>query len=102
VILAGNLASFLAAMGALYDAAGYSGYVDVGVAVTGIQGVVSFDRRPWFDTPFSGSSSRRTARVSSAELRDEPQEVTLKLVGRLLEALRGPSYTPFSDPDEQT
>ena len=37
-MLAGNLASFFAAMGAFYEEAGYVGHVDVGMALTNLEG----------------------------------------------------------------
>lgn len=101
MILAGNLASFFAAMGALYDAARYVGHVDVGAAVTGIEGAAPYGLHHWGDNTFTGPPPRRTSRVSAAELRDNAKGVTLSLIGRLLEATRGSSYSVFEkDPDE--
>lgn len=96
-IVAGNLASFFAAMGALYEAAGYVGLVDVGAAVTGIEGAAPYGLHVWRDTGFSGPPPRRTTRLSAHELRSEPKEVTLSLVRRLLDATRGTSYSPFAE-----
>jgi hypothetical protein len=97
-ILAGNVASFFAAMGAVYEAAGYVGHVDVGVATIGLQGSVPFGQHHWGDEPgFLGPAPGRTARVSAAQLRDEPKAVALMLIGRLLEALTGRTYSPFDD-----
>jgi len=102
MILAGNLASFFAAMGALYDAAGYVGHVDVGAAVTGIEGAAPYGLHHWGDNTFTGPPPRRTSRVSAAELRDDAKGVTLSLIGRLLEATRGSSYSVFEkDPEEE-
>jgi hypothetical protein len=95
-IVAGNLASFFAAMGALYEAAGYTGLIDVGMAVTGIEGAAPLGEHYWGDTKFSGPAPRRTSRVSAAELRDDAKGVTLSLIRRFLDATRGPSYTPFA------
>jgi hypothetical protein len=99
-ILAGNLASFFAAMGALYEAAGYVGYVDVGFAVTGIEGSIPYSpEQIWRENSFSGPSPKRTARVSAAELRDDVTTVTLSLIRRLLDVTRGSAYMPFeADP----
>jgi hypothetical protein len=101
MILAGNLASFFAAMGALYDAAGYVGHVDVGAAVTDIEGAAPHGLHCSGDNTFSGPPPRRTSRVSAAELRDNPTGVTLSLIGRLLHATRGSSYTPFEEQDSE-
>jgi len=97
-ILAGNLASFFAAMGALYEAADYTGSVDVGVALTGIEGAAPFGLHQWGDNKFSGPVPRRTLRVSAAELRDNPKGITLSLIRRLLDVTRGTAWTPFEDP----
>jgi hypothetical protein len=43
------LASFFAAIGALYEAAGYVGHVDVGMAVTGIEGAAPWGLHMWGD-----------------------------------------------------
>jgi hypothetical protein len=66
-IIAGNLASFFAAMGALYNAARYVGYVDVGMGLTGIKGAQPFGLHAWGESAFTGPAPRRTARVSAAE-----------------------------------
>jgi hypothetical protein len=101
-ILAGNLASFFAAMGALYEAAGYVGHVDIGVAVTGIEGAAPWLLHQWGDNRFSGPVPERTTRVSAAEIRDDPKGVTLSLIGRLLVATRGdPNYIPFEKESDQ-
>jgi hypothetical protein len=96
-ILAGNLASFFAAMGAFYEAADYVGHVNVGVAVTGIEGAAPYGLHQWGDIKFSGPGPRRTARVSAAELRDYAKAITLSLIRRLLDATRGTAYTPFEE-----
>jgi Schlafen, AlbA_2 len=97
-ILAGNLASFFAAMGAFYEAAGYVGQVDVGVAVTGIEGALPWGLHMWGDGGFSGPTPHRTARVSAAQLRDAPRSVTLSLIQRLLDVTRETGWSPFADP----
>jgi hypothetical protein len=94
-ILAGNLASFFAAMGAFYEAAGYVGHVDVGMSLTGIEGAQPYGIHHWGDNAFSGPAPQRTARVSAAELRDDPKGVVLSLIRRFLDATRGTSYVPF-------
>lgn len=103
-ILAGNLASFFAAMGALYEAAGYVGSVDVGMAVTGIEGAIPWGLHIWGDGGFTGPPPRRTLRVSAAELRDDPKGIALALASRLFDATREVGWSPFADPspDQQT
>jgi hypothetical protein len=105
-VIAGNLAAFLAGVGALYEAAGYHGPVDVGVAVTNLDGGYSVGRTEnqqgpgfimWDRIPtYSGGVFTRTRRLAAAlELR-EPQTVTMSLLGRFLAASTGRAdYTPF-------
>lgn len=98
VVIAGNLASFLAAMGTLYDRAGYAGQVDVGVAVLGIEGSVALGlgervlSRPTYGAP----DYRRTARVSAGELRDAPQDVARRLLQRLIDVMTVGDFDPFT------
>lgn len=105
-VIAGNLAAFFAGVAALYDAAGYNGAVDVGVAVTGLAGgysvgrfenneprFVDWDRVPRYDGP-TFTRVRRVASVS--ELATDPQGVAMGLLGGLLAATTGSNnYTPF-------
>ena len=88
-------------MGGLYEAAGYVGYVDVGVAVTGIEGSTPYGLHHWREDGFSGRVPRRTAQVSAAELRDDAKAVTLSLIRRLLDATRGTAYEPFEEDTSQ-
>jgi hypothetical protein len=93
--IAGNLASFFAALGEVYAAAGYAGQVDVGVAVLHIEEAVSTHLRRAYRPPrFDADEYRRTSRVVTAELR-QPQGVTMELLRRLLEAV-APSFNPFT------
>ena len=70
-VIAGNLAAFFAVMGSIYEAAGYHGRVDAGVAITGIEG----EQAPWCarrtpscpisDTAHRRSRARRGSRLLS-------------------------------------
>jgi hypothetical protein len=53
------------------------GHVDVGVAITGLDGALPYGLHQWGDDGFSGPPPRRTRRVTAAELRDEPKAVNL-------------------------
>jgi hypothetical protein len=97
-ILAGNLASFFAAMGAFFEAAGYIGSVDVGAAVTGIEGAAPYGLHMWGDNTFSGPAPRRTSRVSAGELRDGAAGIALSMIRRLLDATREVGWSPFEEP----
>jgi len=99
VVVAGNLAAFLALMGEYYDSASYVGMVDVGAAVTGIQGARSLHRwngggfdRGQYDAP----TFSRTARVPATRLRNESEVVTMVLIRDLMDASAGDGYNPFA------
>ena len=96
-MLAGNLASFFAAMGAFYEEAGYVGHVDVGMALTNLEGSMPYGLHHWGDNRYSGPPPQKTARVTVAELRDDPKGVAMTLIRRFLDATRGTSYTPFQE-----
>jgi hypothetical protein len=98
--VAGLTAKFLAVIGGLYDAGGYLGPVDVGVAVTGLRGGVSYLLRdnPWIDrSPYNKDQYRRTQRLSASMLRSDPRGAARKLVLPLLRAITLESCDPFSD-----
>jgi hypothetical protein len=101
-ILAGNLASFFGAIGSFFEAAAYVGHVDVGMALTGIEGSMPYGLHQWGDNAYSGPAPERTARVTAAELRDDPKGVTMSLIRRFLDATRGTSYVPFDEPQSQS
>lgn len=98
VIIAGNVGAFLAMMGALYEAAGYLGQVDVGVAATNVRGAGSLRMRESFGARSYGAPTfKRTARLAAAELLDHEQR-TRDLLGRFFEAASGlVGYDPFTD-----
>jgi hypothetical protein len=91
---------FLAVMGGLYAAGGYMGPVDVGVAVTGLRGGVSYFLRDnvWIDsTPYNKDQYRRTERLPASHLVGDPRGVASKMILPLLRAITRESYDPFSD-----
>jgi hypothetical protein len=97
-LVAGNFAAFLAMLGALYEQAGYLGPADVGIAVTGLEGSVSyFASQNWRadPTPFKTESFMRARRVAAGQLLD-PRAVTLQLLRRFLDTLRQKDYDPFA------
>jgi hypothetical protein len=102
-ILAGNLVSFFAAMAALYEAANYVGYVDVGAAVTGIEeGSTPYGLHLWGDVTFSGPIPGRTTRVSAAELRDDVKGVTIAPCRAPARGDEGPGVHPVRGRDGLT
>ena len=104
VVIAGNVEAFLAVMGSLYEAAGYHGSVDIGVAVTGIKGAGSGHRsQRWASGGFAYSAPvfSRTERVAASEL-NSPADITHNLLRNFYEATTGiDGYNPFTDPENR-
>jgi Putative DNA-binding domain len=99
-VVAGLTARFLAVLGGLYAAGGYLGSVDVGLAVTGLRGGISYvmSRGLGIDpTPYGKDRYRRTERVSAPSLADDPRGAASKLVLPLARAITRESYDPFSE-----
>jgi hypothetical protein len=99
VVVAGNLAAFLAGMGVVYDRAGYAGQVDVGVAVMGIGNSLSLSvhgRAVLHPRIFRAPDFKRTGRFAAAELSANPRDVALGLVRRLIDATAGRDYDPLT------
>jgi hypothetical protein len=97
VIVAGNLASFFALMAELFDAAGYVGPVDVGIALTGIRGaqaLTAVQNLMGSARGYPACTYQTTTRVPADALR-APRDLTRQILGRFFEALAGPEYDPF-------
>ena len=97
-IIAGNLTAFLAVAGTLYEAAGYSGPVDLGVALTGIEGATSHLLYFQYagEVEFARPEYRDTTRVPAAALARDPTAVARQLLDRFFRvALRG-RFDPFT------
>jgi hypothetical protein len=91
---------FLTVMGGLYAAGSYMGAVDVGVAVTGLRGSVSYILRDHISierTPYNRDQYRRTERLPASHLVGDPRGTASKMVLPLLRAVTRESYDPFSD-----
>jgi hypothetical protein len=87
-------------MGGLYAAGSYMGAVDVGVAVTGLRGSVSYILRDHISierTPYNRDQYRRTERLPAFHLVGDPRGTASKMVLPLLRAVTRESYDPFSD-----
>jgi hypothetical protein len=92
----GNLTRFLAMMGELYARTGYGGPVDVGVAVTGLDGAASHEAMissGWVH-PYHAADYRRTAHVAADQLACDRAAVIDQLVRRLLRALNPQARQP--------
>jgi hypothetical protein len=97
-IIAGNLASFLSIMGEFYEAGGYHGQVDIGLAVTGIEGGLSMRHGSLFTSSgegFRAPTYTRTDRVAAGGLR-EPEAAAWGLVRHLVTATAGEGYDPLT------
>jgi len=91
---------FLAVLGGLYDAAGYLGPVDVGLAVTGLSGGVSAALRHHLILrhslePYGGDEYLRTGRFMASVLRDDPKTAARNLVLPLTRVVTMEGYNPF-------
>jgi hypothetical protein len=98
VVVAGNLASFLALMGEYYDSGNHVGLVDLGVAVTGIQDALSLYRRGrgGFDRgKYDAPAYTRTSRVPATRLRKEPEVIAMELIRDLMDASAGDGHDPY-------
>jgi hypothetical protein len=96
VVVAGNVAAFFAMMAKLYEAAGYFGQVDAGVAVTNIKGAASLrSSGSLAHLSYGADNFTRAARWSAAELGDYEQRAR-DLLGRFVQATSGlADYDPF-------
>jgi hypothetical protein len=96
--IAGGMASFLALMSTLYELAGYRGHVDVGVAVTGLDGAHSstLPAGSFIQNPYNAAEYRRAERVSAHEL-ESPQNVVSRLFRHLFEMTTSdPGFDAFT------
>lgn len=98
-LIAGNFGAFLGMMGAYYEAAGYAGLVDLGIAVTNLTGGVSSHLQARHilhePPPYQAESFTRTDRVPASKL-GEPEVMVQRLLRRFFDALTGTWYEPFS------
>ncbi len=97
--IAGLTQQAFAALGRLYQEAGYTGPIDVGVAVTGLEGRIvlsgsapnafaALQRVPFFE------NYRDTETVEAAELAARPRPIARRLLMPLLQAT-AQGYDPF-------
>ncbi len=103
VVIAGNVEVFFAVMAMLYEAAGYHGAVDVGVAVIGIEGAKSERANRGFGSgpPYPSARFTRTDRVVAAQLKDA-SEVAQGLLHDLFDATTGvEGWNPWTQPQNR-
>lgn len=98
-LIASHISAFFAIMGAFYEAAGYHGQVDVGLAVVGISGGVSGSLSAGGHVVghYAAPTFPRTERVLAGELR-EPEKVASRMLRRLNDATAGADFDPFQPP----
>jgi hypothetical protein len=82
----------------LYDAAGFFGSVDVGLAVLGLKGVGGATRLNAFEMSLYGADEyRRSERVTGEELRSGRDDVTRRLLRPLYEVISLGNYDPLAE-----
>jgi hypothetical protein len=99
-IVAGLTVRFLTVLGGLYAAGGYVGPVDMGLAVTGLKGGISYvlsQRIGVRPSPYDKDQYRRTERFSALTLSNDPRGAARKLVMPLVQAITRESYDPFHE-----
>jgi hypothetical protein len=83
---------------AVAETTDYLGQWDLGIAITGLRGLVSWRLVQRGDTltaaPFSEDGYRETARVTYERLANEPDSIVEDLTGRLNRALGGSAPVP--------
>ncbi len=98
-VVAGNTVQLLSLLGRLYERSSYFGMVDIGVAVTGLNGCVPYETRARFHSlpRFEGPDYRKATRVSALILLSDPRQVAAELVMPLIEAISQGTDNPFQD-----
>jgi hypothetical protein len=97
-IAAGNLATFLTLMGAVYTSAAYFGSVELGVRLTGLSGGQAHTVRQstyGFAQPYAQDSFERVTRVAAAELTD-PRPTALRLLRDFIDSSVEEGFDPFT------
>lgn len=89
-VIAGNVEAFFAVMHAIYDAAGYHGHLDIGVALTGLTGASSEVNRiqRMHGQVYPTDAYTRTERIAAGEMA-QPAEVAQRLLRHFFEATTG-------------
>jgi hypothetical protein len=103
VVIAGNIEAFFTVMSMLYEAAGYHGTVDVGIAVTGIKGSKSYRANRSFNSWPAYPSDRftRTDRVAAGQLKNA-DVVAYELLHDLFDATTGQEgWNPWTQPQNR-
>jgi hypothetical protein len=100
-LLAGLTTRFLCVMGGLYAAAAYLGQVDIGLAVTGLEGALSFRMSDnlvarYHLQPYDRAEYCSTERFAASTLGNVPQSVAQRLILHLIRVVTRDRYDPFS------
>jgi len=100
-LVAGLTARFLCVLGSLYASGSYHGPADVGLAVTGLRGGITYALRnhPRFQfspSPFDKDKYSRTGRFMASMLKNDPRGCARKLVLPLAQATTQELYDPFA------
>lgn len=95
--IAGLTKRFIALTSSLYEQADYFGMVDIGVAITGVKGAITLDRRGRErGYRYEHKDYRRTVRVSALVLKDDPLLAARRLVNRFFETLFQGLHDPLA------
>ena len=103
VVIAGNVEAFFTAMDMLYKAASYYGGIDVGIALTGIQGAKSERRERGFNSGvvYPVATYARTNRVSAGQLSEAPA-LAQELLHHFFDASTGiEGWNPWTQPQNR-
>jgi hypothetical protein len=96
--IAGITSRFLAFAGSLYQVAGYSGMLDVGIALTGLRNSVILTnniRLQYTIKPCDFDKYKKTRRFSNLEVIDAPQKTAKYLVTPFFDAVSQGHLDPF-------
>jgi hypothetical protein len=88
-IVMGNTSRFLAMLGRLFERGSYFGMVDIGLAVTQLQGCVNYESRVVRMRPlqYDGPDYKKTSHTSALTLLENPKLVASHLLSPLFESM---------------
>lgn len=99
-IAAATTARLMAFSGLIFERASYLGQVDVGVAITGLQGAILHSSEGvWIQaaaSAFRDREYRRTARVTAAELASAPRHAAKRLLDDVFAAFSNGKLDPLA------
>lgn len=97
--VAGHTVRFIGLLNILYRQGGYTGPIELGIAVTNLQGATSAIvgmRMNYNSRPYTGTDYRRHVATTTMGLEDDPYAVARNLVMPLVNTLNQGGYDPFA------